>query len=60
MKAAEYLAGIDAGTTGATVMLVDLEGQPGGNCHNRCGSASNSLHRYIQSAGNLCLRGCGR
>jgi xylulokinase len=33
MKAAEYLAGIDAGTTGTTVMLVDLEGNQAGSAY---------------------------
>ena len=33
MKAAEFLAGIDAGTTGTTVMLVDLEGNQAGSAY---------------------------
>jgi sugar (pentulose or hexulose) kinase len=31
MKAKKYFAGIDAGTTGTTVMLVDLKGEVAGS-----------------------------
>ncbi len=33
MKASKYLAGIDAGTTGTTVMLIDLEGRVVGSAY---------------------------